>query len=72
MAGQRDKNIYIGIDAGSTTVKMAAIDERGAVLDGVYLRSSGDSIKAILDAANGLRVRLGGGHSVLGSGSTGS
>ena len=42
-------NVYIGIDAGSTTVKAVAIDEELHILKSAYLSNKGNPIPAVLD-----------------------
>ncbi|MCG8481188.1 MAG: acyl-CoA dehydratase activase, partial [Spirochaetales bacterium] len=37
--------IYIGVDAGSTTTKMALLDERGDLLDSAYAHNEGDPLR---------------------------
>ncbi len=40
---------YIGVDAGSTTVKMLAIDEAGAILERRYLPNTGNPVPLVRD-----------------------
>lgn len=40
---------YLGIDAGSTTIKMALIDENGALLDSSYQSNSGNPVPHVKD-----------------------
>lgn len=42
-------NVYIGIDAGSTTVKAVAIDEDLRILKSAYLSNKGNPIPAVVD-----------------------
>lgn len=42
-------NAYLGIDAGSTTVKMAIIDENEFILHSRYIASSGNPVSIIKD-----------------------
>ena len=42
-------NVYIGIDAGSTTVKAVAIDEDMRILKSAYLSNKGNPIPAVVD-----------------------
>ena len=40
-------NVYLGIDAGSTTIKTVVIDEDGAILDESYQSNSGNPVPII-------------------------
>jgi len=42
-----DGPVYLGIDAGSTTVKMAAMGEDGTLLDSRYLPNSGNPVPIV-------------------------
>ena len=42
-------NVYIGIDAGSTTIKAVAIDEDRRILKSAYLANRGNPIPAVCD-----------------------
>ena len=42
-------NVYIGIDAGSTTIKAVAIDENLRILKSAYLSNKGNPIPAVCD-----------------------
>ena len=64
--------LYLGIDAGSITVKAVAIDENHGVLAHSYLRSRGDPIAAVLDSLQQLGEQLGDEADVVGVGATGS
>lgn len=41
--------VYIGIDAGSTTLKCAVIDENGRLLTSVYMPNSGNPVPLVKD-----------------------
>lgn len=43
-----DKNTYIGIDAGSTTIKTVVMGEDGEILHSVYMSNSGNPVPIIL------------------------
>lgn len=65
---------YLGIDSGSTTTKIALIDERGTPFDAFYASNEGEPLDVARDALVRLRdkyrdagVRL----EILGAGSTG-
>ena len=40
---------FIGIDAGSTTTKLAIIDNEGALLYSIYRNNEGDPLKSVID-----------------------
>ena len=44
-----DKPVYLGFDAGSTTVKAAVMGENGELLDSEYLPNSGNPVPLIRD-----------------------
>ena len=41
--------VYLGIDAGSTTLKCAVIDENGRLLSSVYMSNSGNPVPLVKD-----------------------
>ncbi len=49
-----DGRVYLGVDAGSTTVKFAVIDQNGALLDERYESNSGNPVPRVLDYLKGL------------------
>ena len=42
-----DEPVYLGVDAGSTTVKVAVMDSQGALLDSRYLPNSGNPVPIV-------------------------
>jgi predicted CoA-substrate-specific enzyme activase len=67
-------DVYLGIDAGSTTTKMVLIDQDEKLIDTFYANNSGDPLAVARGALEGLRdkwsaqgVKL----NILGMGSTG-
>ena len=42
-------DVYLGIDAGSTTLKAAVIDESGRLLHSAYMSNSGNPVPHVLD-----------------------
>lgn len=70
---ERDYNLYLGIDIGSTSTKAIVLDEDKNIILGLYTRTAGDPIKAV----HNLFIKL---HSIfdrnnmniLGVGTTGS
>ncbi len=59
---------FIGIDAGSTTTKLAIIDNEGALLYSIYRNNEGDPLKSVIDMLkevysilpNGAKIRYAG------------
>ena len=75
LRSHRPKGVYLGVDIGSTSTKAVLMDEKKAVLAGLYTRTSGrpvDAVCALFEAADDLQVRYGLSLAVLGSGTTGS
>ena len=62
---------FLGIDAGSTTTKMALISEKGELLWSFYDNNQGDPIKAAKKAVSELRQKLPEGIEIARSCSTG-
>ena len=65
-------NLYLGIDIGSVTIKLALIDEGGQFVDSVYLRTQGKPIWAIQQGLTQLRAERPRNASIRGVGTTGS
>ncbi len=51
-------NCYLGIDAGSTTTKLALIGESGELLFSYYANNSGNPIKTAMEAIGKLKAEL--------------
>ena len=49
---------FLGIDAGSTTTKLALIGERGELLFSAYANNQGNPIKTAMDAVEALRREM--------------
>ena len=62
---------FLGIDAGSTTTKMALIGDRGQLLYSFYANNQGNPIKAAQDAIRQLKEQLPPGARIARSCSTG-
>ncbi len=62
---------YLGIDAGSTTTKMALISEDGRLLFSHYQNNKGNPVSAAQNAVDELRKKLPEGAVIAGSCSTG-
>ena len=65
-------NLYLGIDIGSVTVKLALVDNAGRVVDSVYLRTQGRPVQAVQQGLAQLRARLPAKAAISGVGTTGS
>lgn len=64
-------NCFLGIDAGSTTTKMALIGEDGQLLHAFYANNQGNPIKTAMEAIEELRKLLPSGAQIVRSCSTG-
>ncbi len=65
-------NLYLGIDIGSVTIKLALIDRAGHFVDSVYRRTQGQPVQALQQGLAELRARLPGKAAIRGVGTTGS
>ena len=65
-------NLYLGIDIGSVTVKLALVDDAGRVVDSVYLRTQGRPVQSVQQGLAQLRARLPAKAAISGVGTTGS
>lgn len=65
-------NIYLGIDVGSVTTKLVALDEAYHVLGSLYLRTRGKPLEVVQQGLRELRQKLNGGGDIAGVGTTGS
>ena len=64
-------NCFLGIDAGSTTTKLALIGEEGQLLWSFYANNQGNPVKTAMEAVDALRSRLPEGLRIARSCSTG-
>ena len=64
--------VYLGIDVGSISTKLALIDENNKVLNVLYFRTEGDPIKAIQDGLRQLKKEAPKSIKIVGAGTTGS
>ena len=67
-------NVYLGIDAGSTTTKFVLMDENENVVDGFYASNNGEPLQVLKNALNELSDRYeeyGCKLNILGVGTTG-
>ncbi|MCS6951339.1 MAG: acyl-CoA dehydratase activase [Bryobacterales bacterium] len=63
---------YLGIDIGSVSTNLAAVDEFGQVIHDVYLRTAGRPIEAVQQGLREIRERWGHRLEIRGVGTTGS
>lgn len=66
------KNIYVGIDVGSVSVNVVAVDERNKIIFKTYERTNGQPLEVIRGGLNDLREFIEGDYKVGGIGTTGS
>ena len=67
-----EASIYVGIDVGSISTNVVAIDEAGELLAGRYLYTAGRPLEAVRQGLEAIGRELGPAMTVLGAGSTGS
>jgi len=65
-------NCYLGIDVGSVSINIVAVDETGQVKSGLYLRTRGRPLEVILQGLRETETRLGPDMGVAAVGTTGS
>lgn len=63
---------YLGIDVGSVSTNLVVMDENGAILKKLYLRTSGQPIKVLCEGLNILKEYVGENAYIGGVGATGS
>jgi predicted CoA-substrate-specific enzyme activase len=66
------QDVYLGVDVGSVSTNVVALDSAGSVLTSVYLRTMGQPIKAVQQGVRKVGEELGSGARVRGAGATGS
>jgi len=64
--------VYLGIDVGSVTTKLALVDEKGKFVDSYMLRTSGKPVMAVQKGLNALYDKRITDYIVAGVGTTGS
>ena len=64
--------MYLGVDVGSITTKVVAIDDADRILAKVYLRNSGRPVEAIKEGLRQVRDQIGDNPTVKRVGTTGS
>ncbi|MHB8896612.1 MAG: BadF/BadG/BcrA/BcrD ATPase family protein, partial [Candidatus Geothermincolia bacterium] len=63
---------YLGVDVGSVSTNVVALDKEGGVLASEYLRTMGQPIKAVQEGVRAVGEKLNGDVSINGAGATGS
>ena len=66
------KNLYLGIDVGSVTTKLALVDEDGKYVESYMLRTAGKPVMAVQKGMNELVAKLNYDYEIMGVGTTGS
>ena len=64
--------VYLGIDVGSVTTKLALVDEAGKYVDSVMLKTAGKPVVAVQTGLNRLYEKRLTEYDVMGVGTTGS
>ena len=64
--------VYLGIDVGSVTTKLALVDEKGKYVDSYMLRTAGKPVVAVQKGLNELYAKRITDYDVMGVGTTGS
>ena len=64
--------VYLGIDVGSVTTKLALVDETGKYVDSVMLKTAGKPVLAVQTGLNKLYEKRITDYEVKGVGTTGS
>ena len=67
-----ERKIYLGIDVGSVTTKLAALDEEGRLITSLYLQTQGQPIAMVQQGLREIANRLPAGAQIRGVGTTGS
>jgi len=65
-------DVYLGIDVGSVSTNVVALNREGVVLDSIYLRTMGQPITTVQDGVRAVGKRLNSGVVIRGAGATGS
>ena len=64
--------VYLGIDVGSVTTKLALVDETGKYVDSIMLKTAGKPVMAVQNGLNQLYGKRITDYNVMGVGTTGS
>jgi len=63
---------YLGIDIGSVSTNIVALDENSKVIRGLYLRTRGQPVNALLEGMQQMAAQLPSGTKIMSAGTTGS
>lgn len=63
---------YLGLDVGSVSTNVVAVNKEGEPMEAVYLRTRGEPIRAVQEGLRQMEAVLPSGFQVLGVGTTGS
>lgn len=66
------QKVFLGIDVGSVTTKLAVIDENGNYIDSYMIRTAGKPVIAVQEGMKKLLEQAGQHYEVMGVGTTGS
>jgi len=64
--------VYLGIDVGSVTTKLAVLDKEDQLIDALYLRTQGEPIAVVQEGLREIAQRLSSDVQIKGVGTTGS
>jgi len=64
--------VYLGIDVGSVTTKLAVLDKEDQLIDALYLRTAGEPIAVVQEGLREIARRLSSDVQIKGVGTTGS
>src|SRR5574344_1207427 len=64
--------VYLGIDVGAVTTKLAEVDEKGKYIDSVMLKTAGKPVVAVQTGLNQLYEKRLSDYEIMGVGTTGS
>jgi len=65
-------NVYLGIDVGSVTTKLALVDEKGKYIDSYMLKTAGKPVEAVQKGLQQIKSKAVEEYSIKGVGTTGS
>ena len=65
-------NVYLGIDVGSVTTKLALVDEKGKYIDSYMLKTAGKPVNAVQQGLQQIAKQAIQEYNIQGVGTTGS
>ncbi len=71
-SSSREMDVFLGIDVGSVSTNFALVDERGRVIDEIYVRTEGRPVKVVRENLLSLGEKWGRRVRVVAVGTTGS